>query len=93
MTQPTIEITLTESGEISTLFRPFQGSTIHVGMMLASAARVIAASFQQELNLAPDEEPAILAQIVRIFNNDISIGDMGEVTTAQKLEKLEADRE
>jgi len=89
--KPHLEVTRTESGQIETVFRPFDGGTVHVGMMLASAARVIASAFRKQAGLPPDEEPKILAQIARIFNNDIEMGSMGETATLKDLTQKELD--
>lgn len=85
--KPHIEIT--RDKQISTIYRPFNGSTIDIGMMLASAARVVAQGFRQQLGLPESEDTKILAQIVRVFNNDILMGDMGEKATLEDLTKLE----
>jgi len=90
--KPTIEISRTEDGQIQTYFRPFNGSTIHIGMMLASAARVIAASFRDQAKLTDQDEAAILAQIVRVFNDDIAMGSMGETATLEDLTQKETHR-
>ena len=90
--KPHVEITKIESGQIETIYRPFNGSTIDMGMMLASAARVIAQGFRKQLGLPESEEPQILAQIVRVFNNDIKMGSMGETATLQDLTKRETKR-
>jgi len=86
---PHIEITHTESGQIQTVFRPFNGSTIHVGMMLASATRVIAESFRKELGLTPEHDAKIAMQIARVFTNDIEMGSMGETATLESLAERE----
>lgn len=85
--KPHIEITRGE--QIATVYRPFNGSTIDVGMMLASAARVVAQGFRQQLGLPETEDAKILAQIVRVFNNDILMGDMGEKATLEDLTEME----
>jgi hypothetical protein len=81
--KPHIEIT--HGDQIATIYRPFNGSTIDIGIMLASAARVVAQGFRQQLSLPESEDAAILAQIVMVFNNDIEMGSMGEKATLEDL--------
>jgi hypothetical protein len=58
-------------------------NTLDFGIMLASAARVIAGSIREHQNLPESEIHKILDSVVTVFNNDIKMQDMGEYKVVQ----------
>lgn len=75
-----IEIYETPNGRLETQFFLPAGeiNTIKVGVALASATRVIAEAFRQELKLNKSHNEQIEAQIAKFYNDDLKIGSLGE---------------
>jgi hypothetical protein len=72
------------NGQIETVFYPFTGiDSIYVGVALASATRVIARAFMDQLGLGEEHYELIQKQIAEIYNNDLNMGDLGEKETTQ----------
>lgn len=74
-----LEIWLNEEGNIQTKFLPFEEvDTIKVGVMLASATRVISAAFCDAMNLDESHLKPIQDQIAKFYKDDLRMGTMGE---------------
>lgn len=84
-----LEIGLNEDGEIQTIFRP--GLFVHgvdviqIGMMLASATRVITEVFIRELKLPEVQREQIESAIAEIYSQDLGHGDCGEMENTEIL--------
>lgn len=73
MNRPTIEISQMSAGQISTLYRPAFGHTpMFIGIVLASATRVIAEAFLKEMKLGPEHREPIERTIAEAYLRDNS---------------------
>lgn len=81
---PFLEVYITPDERVATKVIPFTNmNTIHVGMALASATRVATEVFLKEMGLNDSHREQVEAQIAEVYNNDLKMGDMGEMESTE----------
>lgn len=81
MSKPFIHISITDEGQISTLFNPHQEGgcdPVKVGIALASATRVIVEGFMREMKPSEVHREQIQALICEVYNRDMGWASDGE---------------